>query len=237
MFKLVAKDLKVSFYFLLLILLLYLLHAPINLKLSAGYLLTSLAMIFFVATGVTFIDWHYDTDLFIASLPLGRSTVVRARYLTAGIAILFGCALCSCYGVVLDSLIDRDRMTLSSLKTVEGIFVFAGASIFLVSLFFPLYFCWGCGKGWAAVGTSVIILVGGLSLLTTGIVLDPPIEPTSARNAGLLTDMELTLMQGCHRLRQATGTAIFLIGGIVSVICVVLTSMGISIRFYLQRDL
>lgn len=237
MLKLVAKDLKISFSFLLLILLLYLLHAPINLKLSSGYLVISLVMVFFVATGVTLIDWHYDTDSFIASLPHGRSTVVRARYLTAGIAILFGCALCCAYGVMLDSLIDRDRMTLSSLRTVEGIFTFTGMSILLVSLFFPLYFRWGCGKGWAAFGITVIVLGGGLSLLTAGIVANPPIDTPATPNAGLMTGMEMTLIQGFHRLRQATGTAIFLIGGIVAATLVVMTSMGISIRFYLQRDL
>jgi len=236
MHRLVRKDLRISVRYLLLVLAFYLIHAPVNFKLSAGYLITNIAVTFLLATGVTFIDWRYDTDSFIGSLPLRRSTIVGGRYLTALVALAIGFPICFGYAALLDALMAPERATASALLSFEGGVAFVVLIAILVSVFFPLYFRLGMGRGWMAFG---VVAAAGGAWLAGGSGLARPAASTAGGSAPreLLMPLERGLIDALAALRGQLGTALFVLVGLGAIGLLGLVSIRLSARFYARRDL
>ena len=117
------------------------------------------------------------------SLPIGRGTVVWARYLVAiaagGLAGIAGAAT----GSLLLPFLDSSRNTPGSWISLQGVLTFVIAVGLLVSFLFPLYFRYGMGKGaMASLGMSVGLLALGHG--TAGLAGGPG-QPSTAPPEGL----------------------------------------------------
>ena len=116
------------------------------------------------------IDWKHDADRFVASLPVSREDMVKARYAGALGAAVCGTILYAFYGRVLlgfggERLLRRWPGT-PGWESVEGLL-----ALFLVAwvvgvIYLPFHFRWGLGKGsWLFLASVALVVVVGAVLL------------------------------------------------------------------------
>jgi hypothetical protein len=104
------------------------------------------------------VDWTQDADRFVASLPVGREEVVKARYAGALGAAVLGTILYAVYGRVILSFATgrlRERWAdAPGWESAAGLLGFF-LTVWLVSVVsLPFYFRWGLAKGtWLFVAT------------------------------------------------------------------------------------
>lgn len=114
--------------------------------------------------GLTVIDWRFEADRFVASLPAGRSQVVRSRFVGALVAGAVGTGLWVVYGSILsrvlpDSLPWHEQAGMWT--TAEGMAAFFILVVGVVSVFLPLVYSLGLGRGiWAFLAVLVLAAAG-----------------------------------------------------------------------------
>jgi hypothetical protein len=157
------------------------------------------------------VDWTQGADRFLASLPVSRGDVVKARYAGALGAAVIGTLLYAVYGRVILTFATgrlRDRWAdAAGWEAPVGLFAFF-LTVWLVSAaYLPFYFRWGLGKGtW--------LFLAGLTL---------PIALVAA------------LIQGRHV--PSAGVAVSVVVGLAVAAALGRISLELSVRSYAGRDL
>jgi len=236
MIHLMIKDLKVSAPISALILLLYLLHAPINFHLSGGYLLVGVGFSLTLACVPILVDWHFETEAWLRSLPFSRETMVRARFGTAAIALIAGLILTFGFAAVLDRWLDPATVKAASLLSLQGGVVFIAAVALPLVFFFPVYFAAGPGKALPvliAVGFLLAVAPFGLGRASTV----HSVEPREQARHELLSFPEKTWVEQAHAVRTRLGSPLFAVLAGTAFALIVGGSLQVSIRLYRRRDL
>jgi|GEM_PF-948492 len=157
-----------------LVALIYLLAHPMVFPVEEAFFWLGIGLAGALVAYVPTMEWHQETDRMLNSLPVRRATVVFSRYLSSVIAcIVAGVAWVSTghlLAPLLDTLLEGGRATPGMWTTFGGVLTFFLMACLLVSLFLPLYFRLGMGRGTLAfVGLSFGLLV--LASLPSGLSL------------------------------------------------------------------
>ncbi len=237
MLKLCYKDYLASRWLWLLPFIIFVLYSiqPIGQTVLVMFFGWAAVFLCLFITGV--LEDRNKTEALYISLPVKRATVVRARYLLAGILILAGGAVIfSLLGPINAFLKTRNpRADIGILMTTEGGAGFLISLGFACILYLPLYFWLGFGRGSAIF--SLVLL--GLGLGLTGI------GQLAARWLGwrgllftteTLKDPGSGIIQVLGRTRESIGTALFI--GMIFAALVVLSfiSLRLSERLYERRE-
>ena len=155
----------------------------------------------------------------LSSLPVSRATVVFSRYLASVFACAVGAAAWVSTGHLLGPVLGPQGATAGMWTTLPGITAFVSVAILLLSLFLPLFFRFGIGKGAMIFVPSVL----GLYLLTAqsrGLL--PPATALRDRVAALSASV-------------GPGWVLFLILFLLA--AMVAASGKLSVRWFERRDL
>jgi hypothetical protein len=165
------------------------------------------------------VDWTQDADRFVASLPVDREEVVKARYAGALGAAVLGTILYAVYGRVILSLATgrlRERWAdAPGWESAAGLLAFF-LTVWLVSaVYLPFYFRWGLARGtWLFAAT---------------------LAPAAFVVAWLHS--QLPLPGAAASLAGGAGPALPGIGALVLAAALGWGSLRLSARFYAARDL
>ena len=134
-----------------LIALVYLLAHPMVLPSEEAFFWLGIALAGALVLYVPIMHWHQETDRMLSSLPVSRTTVVFSRYLSSVIACgVAGVAWISTGHLLvplLSPLLDGAGGTPGMWATFEGILTFFTTAGLLITLFLPMYFRFGLGRG------------------------------------------------------------------------------------------
>ncbi|MFH1765647.1 MAG: ABC-2 transporter permease [Gemmatimonadota bacterium] len=199
--------------------LVYLLALHTALLLEEAFLWLGIGLAGALALYVPIVEWHQETDRMLSSLPVRRATVVFSRYLSSGFAVMIAAVAWVSTGTLLSPLLNVGSTTPGMWTTFEGILTFLAMAGFLISLFLPLYFRFGLGRG-AMAFLGLSFGVYALASLRLGVFA--PGEVVKARVSALASSV-------------GPGWVLFLI----------LTGMGaamavsgrLSVRWFERRDL
>ncbi len=140
----------------------FLLAALQTVFLDEAFLLLGLALAGALATYVPVVEWFQEVDPMVHSLPVGRSTVVVARYIIAVLAGGIAGMAWAATGQVLLPVLASNRAAPGMWMSLEGILTFVIALGLLFSFFFPLYFRLGIARGATAfMGVCLLLLTLG----------------------------------------------------------------------------
>jgi hypothetical protein len=182
------------------------------------------------------IEWRHGGERFVASLPVARADVVKARYGGALGAALVATCLYGLYGHAL-AAIGGDRLTRiwggrpAGWESWEGYLAFFVVVSLACSAFLPFHFRLGFGRGSAVfVATALpLLLLAGLvpRWLARGTVEAgaPPLLPSESIQAALAG------------LSASLGAWITAALALAAVAAVGILSVDLSVRFYDRRDL
>jgi ABC-type transport system involved in multi-copper enzyme maturation permease subunit len=112
-----------------------------------------------LAAYVPVIEWIQETDPMLHSLPVRRTAVVTARYLSALFAGVVACISWISAGLLLRTFLDPTRGDPVLWMSPEGLLTYSLAVSVSLALFLPLYFRFGLGRG-----ISVFLVLGGFLL-------------------------------------------------------------------------
>lgn len=176
---LVLKDLRVLRPWWWLIVPAHLLFGANGIVAPQLFLATNVALACTYIVLLLIVDWTQEADRYVASLPVSRRDMVRARYVGALGAALGGTVLYALYGRVLmafatERLLARWPGT-PGWESVEGLLTFFMA-VWLVSVaYLPFYFRSGLGKGsWLFVAILAPVIGGGTVLVRWLSLPGPP---------------------------------------------------------------
>ncbi len=108
---------------------------------------TKFALVGALALYVPTIEWHQETDRMLSSLPVSRATVVFSRYVSTIFACAIGAGAWVSSGHLLSPLLASGPTNPEMWTTLSGITAFVSVAALLLSLFLPLYFRFGIGRG------------------------------------------------------------------------------------------
>jgi hypothetical protein len=187
-------------------------------------------------TVLLILEWRLDAERFVASLPVTRDDIVRARYLSALGAALVATPLYALYGHAL-SAIGRDRLLqlwgerTPGWESWEGCFAFFLVVSLLSLVFLPFHFRLGFGRGAASfvAVTALLLLSGGVVLLWLG----GGGHGVSAhvRLPSEMVRLAVTGLSASWGPWPATALILTLLAGLG------LLSLGLSLCFYGRRDI
>jgi hypothetical protein len=236
-FRLCYKDYIASRWFWLLPFIIYFLYSIQPIGQTVMVMLFGWAAVFSCLFITGALEDRNKTEALYISLPVKRATVVRARYLLAGIlTVVGGAAIFGLLGPINAFLKTRNpKADMGILMSVEGGAGFLAVVTFAWVLYLPLYFGLGFGRGSAIF--SLVLLGLGLGLAGIG--------QLTARWLGwqgllftteTLKDPGSGIVQVLGRIRETTGTALF-IGMIVAALVVLsFISLRLSERLYERRE-
>lgn len=166
---LLAKDVRLVAPYLWLIVpahALYCVQAFLNPEL---YFWMNLAAALAWTVAVTAIEWRFDADRFVASLPVTRAVIVSARYASAIGGLAIGAALFVLYGYATAAVATERAATYwrgaPSWATVDGVVAFLSIGFVAVAAFLPFFFRWGLPLGGALFsGAAMFALAAGTAL-------------------------------------------------------------------------
>jgi hypothetical protein len=183
------------------------------------------------------IDWHYDSDRFVASLPVPRASIVASRYVSALAAVLLGAALYAFYGhataaVAAERLLARWPGT-PAWATSDGLaaFLLVGYAILIGFLPFQFRFGFPLGTGLFAVSAAAGLSVAGVLAPVVGSV-----EVSTGRSE-LARLPSGTVREWLWLLSTEWGTVPSALVILVVAAALGLVSLRLSVRFYERRDL
>ena len=172
-----------------------------------------------LALYVPIVEWHQETDRMMSSLPVRRAAVVFSRYLSSGIAVMIAAVAWVSTGTLIAPLLRVGSTTPGMWTTFEGILTFFAMAGLLISLFLPLYFRFGLGRG----AVAFLGLSSGLyALASIQLGVFAPGEAVQNRIASLTASV-------------GPGWVLFLILGGMGVTMAV--SGRTSMRWFERRDL
>jgi hypothetical protein len=130
-----------------LITLVYLLGHTKVLPNQEAFFWLGIALVGALALYVPTIEWHQETDRMLSSLPVSRATVVFSRYVSTIFACAIGAGAWVSSGHLLGPLLASGPTNPEMWTTLSGITAFVSVAALLLSLFLPLYFRFGIGRG------------------------------------------------------------------------------------------
>ena len=208
----------------------FLLVALQAVPIDEAFFLFSLALAGALSTYVPVIEWYQETDPMLHSLPLGRGTVVVARYVVTLVAGSVAGIAWTATGRFLLPILDAGRTTPAMWMTLEGGLTFLIAVGLLVSLFFPLYFRFGMGRG------AVTFMGMSLGLLALGYgTADLAGGPAQAGPVGLIPPSSL-IGARVAALLGSLGPAGTLTVVLVGIALVYGASLKLSRRWFERRE-
>jgi hypothetical protein len=237
---LLAKDLRLVAPYLWLIVpvhALYSIQALLNPEL---YFWMNLAAALAWTISVTAIEWHFDADHLVASLPVTRAAIVSARYASALGGLAVAAVLFVLYGHVTVA-VPTGRLAAiwqgsPSWGSIDGVVAFLAVGYVLVVTFLPFFFRWGLplGATWFSV-SAVVVLSAGIALARAAAQAIPAAQPT-ARSLEAASWSE-AIRGWLIALSSSWGplpASLMLVLGAGALGAV---SMRLSIRFYERREL
>jgi hypothetical protein len=165
MLKLFLKDVKAGAIFLWAVLPLDALAALQLSRSGGGFFWTNVTGAAFILVALSMLDWKYDTDPFVHSLPVTRALVVKARYMTAAgigaLSLLVGAAVGTARGLALAAQGAPWPRWIAGDMALAFLLAYA----LVAAIYLPCYFRWGFGKGNVAAALALaagILVVGFL---------------------------------------------------------------------------
>lgn len=193
---------------------------------------TFIVMVLCIASSFIFlgVDNAYKAEMIYASLPIKRSKIVLARYLSSFILTTgsFSLAVFSCLSMVY--IFNETDPAFKIILSFRGIIAMLSFLFMILSFIFPFIFKFGPGKGITAA------LITQISLM----IAVPAIKFVLKALQGILVFDFAFFNRMLHSaIEWIVGLTAFqaylLIFGIVTL--VILVSMGLSVRFYNRMDL
>ena len=206
-----------------LIALIYLLAHPMALPSEEAFFWLGIALAGALVMYVPIMEWHQETDRMLSSLPVRRTTVVFARYLSSIIACgVAGVAWISTGHLLvplLSPLLDGASDMLGMWATFEGLLTYFTTAGLLITLFLPLYFRFGLGRG------AMVFMASSLGLFVLVTLRSGLFAPGDALETRISA---MTMTMG-------PGWVLFLILGGMGVLLTF--SARLSGRWFKRRDL
>ncbi len=182
------------------------------------FFIVGVALAVVLVVAVPGMEWMFDADRFVCSLPVSRATLVLGRYLSAFVAIALGLAVWMGSGALLSRNFAGADPNLSQWVSLDGV-AYCVILTLLVALFLPCYFRYGLGKGAAVFALSVMAL-GGIHAGLRWIVRAAPGDV-----APDLTAVDFDVARTLARLVWIAIVAAIATG-----------SAALSVRFHRQRE-
>jgi ABC-type transport system involved in multi-copper enzyme maturation permease subunit len=193
---------------------------------------TFITMLMCIASAFIFmaVDSSPNTDMIFASLPVKRSTIVAARYLTS-YTLMLSCYLIivlTCFSAVY--LFNKSDQAFNILLSLRGLASMSLFLIFILSFILPFVFKYGSGKGFTTALITQIVLVIFIPIAKFVLnVLNGIFEFDIALFSRLLNSTLRWL------IALPAYQAYILIT--LFIILIITISLKLSIRFYYKRDL
>jgi hypothetical protein len=189
---------------------------------------------------VVSIEWHFDADRLVASLPVTRLTVVQARYSSALAGVALGAVLYVVYGhgvmaIAGDRLIGRWH-GVPAWTSADGICAFLAVGYVLVIGFLPFYFRFGFPFGATLFVVSAGVAVSAAAGLAR--VGDPAARLVQARGGAAMALQPSEIIRGWFSSLAASwgegpaSLALFAGAAVLGFL-----SVWLSTRFFARRDL
>jgi hypothetical protein len=121
---------------------------------------------------IVMIEWRAEADRVVASLPVTRATIVRARYASALSGLALGAALYFLYAYVVVAVASEGtprRTVAAEGASLEGVLAFVAVGYMLIITFLPFYFRFNLPLGAllfmvsAGLMVSVAMALGGFA--------------------------------------------------------------------------
>jgi hypothetical protein len=177
------------------------------------------------------IEWRFEAERFVASLPVSRAEVVKARYASALAVALVATPLYGAYGHALNA-IGRDRLLhiwsghAPGWESWEGWLAFFLVVSLVSFAFLPFHFRLGLGRGSAVFAASSLTLALLASVASRSVGGEGPgALPGEALRAGL------------SRLALAWGTGVTIAAALAATAAAGTLTCLLSVRSYERRDL
>ncbi len=237
---LLAKDVRLVAPYLWLVVpvhALYSIQAFLNPEL---YFWMNLAAALAWTAAVTAIEWHFDADHLIASLPATRAVIVSARYASALGGLLLGAVLFVLYGHVTMAVATgrvAERWQVSpSWATGDGVVAFVAVGYVLVTTFLPFFFRWGLPLGATLFLASVAVVLPAGTLAGRAV---SHAVPAAQVLAGITESLSWSdMVRGCLVALSASWgpwlAGLMLLAGAAALGT---ASVRLSVRFYERREL
>lgn len=193
---------------------------------------TFIVMALCIASSFIFlgVDTTYKAEMIYASLPIRRSTIVLARYLSSFMLTTgsFSLAVLSCLSMVY--IFDHTDPVFKIILSFRGIIAMLSFLFMILSFIFPFIFKFGAGKG----VTSA--LIAQVSLMIAVPVIKFVLKALQGILAFDFAFFNRMLQAAIKWLLGLTAfQAYALLFGIVTL--VILVSIGLSVKFYKRMDL
>lgn len=180
------------------------------------------------------IDDHYRTDALFAGLPGSRSSLVAGRYLSWGLAALFGLVLFLAAAACLLLTFKSRTVHLAPLLSAKGALAFLAGSSLAGLAFLPSYFRFGFWKGLAVFAGGSLGLAVVLSFLAPILAPSPGgAATTSGPLSATIGAFRWLAGRANHILRNPLFFALTAFGLVI----LILVSFRLSLAFYERRDL
>jgi hypothetical protein len=220
MLRLLVRDFRVVMWDLWLLAAIYALVSLNAARHAPAFFMLGVVLAAVLVVAVPAMEWMFDADRFVCSLPVSRATLVVGRYLSAVLATGLGLAVWMGSAALLSARLTSADPNLSRWVSIDGAVAYGVVAVTLVAIFLPCYFRFGLGKGAAVFSVCVMALsaiLAGLRWVVRGSMGDASLDPSA---------VDPDVVRNLARL--------FWIG-VVATLTVV--SAALSIRFYQRREL
>ncbi len=179
---------------------------------------------------VPIVEWLLEADRLLGSLPVRRSTIVIARYVSAAVACAVAAGFWMAGGRLLVPLLSPARTGPAMWESLDGVLTFFVVTTGLVAIFLPLYFRLALGRASMAFGAVYLALCVGSSAI--------------ARAAGAATAPRLALAPPSSLVRLGVDALVARLGApaatalIVAGLAALLSFSGwLAVKGFERRDL
>jgi hypothetical protein len=205
---------------------------------SWAFLACGIVLTVLLAAFPMVIDDHYRTDALFAGLPGKRSSLVAGRYLSWGLAALFGLVLFLAASAILLLTLKSKTGHLAPLLSAKGALAFLAGSTLAGMAFLPSYFRFGFWKGLAVFAGGSLALAVVLSFLV------PILAPSqggetggAAKASGSLAATIGAFTWLARRASQILGNPLVFALTVAGLGVLALASFRLSLAFYKRRDI
>jgi len=237
MLKLCGKDFMAGRWWWLLFMASYVLYFTFPLMQSLGLMVGAVALITACVFVTLFLEDRFKTEVFYASLPIRRSSIVLARYVLTAFLSLACLVFVFFYGYLLISVVKLRwiAIDLGSLLSLDGLTGYVVFITFLAALYFPFYFRHGLARGsfiFAAVLLGLVIVLAGAERLTTNVLhlTETLFVPEFLKDPGL------GIIRTIGTVRDSLGLPLFVGAGFLLMAGMLVISVRLSVRFYERRE-
>jgi hypothetical protein len=219
MLRLLVRDFRVVMWDLWLLAAIYALVCVSASRSAPAFFMAGVGLAAVLIVAVPALEWMFDADRFVCSLPVSRASLVLARYLSALAATAVGLAAWMASATLASRLGHADA-DLARWVSVDGGLAYAIVVIGLTAIYLPCYFRYGLGKGAA---------VFSLCLMTLSSVLAGLRWAVRASMGDLTPDWSAVDLDVARNLAR-----LFWIGVVAAL---TIGSVALSVRFYQRREL